>query len=95
MGLSQKVLAERCNAAHSYIRQLESGTGHPSFAFIEKLACALSIEPYMLFYDETAKEQKEEIKPDSIEVLKNDFLEIVEHEFDTVIDKLKKMEEIV
>jgi transcriptional regulator with XRE-family HTH domain len=34
---------------------LECGRGHPSFAFIGKLAQALQIEPYQLFYDETAK----------------------------------------
>jgi transcriptional regulator with XRE-family HTH domain len=41
--------------AHSYIRQLESGKGHPSFSLIGKIANALQIEPYQLFYDETAK----------------------------------------
>ena len=54
-GISQKVLAERCGAAHSYIRQIESGRGYPSFAFIGKLAQALNIEPYQLFYNETKK----------------------------------------
>ncbi|MDR2738858.1 MAG: helix-turn-helix domain-containing protein [Treponema sp.] len=52
-GFSQKTLAERCNAAHSYIRQIESGSGHPSFAFIGKLVDALNIDAYQLFYDET------------------------------------------
>jgi len=89
MGLSQKVLAERCNAAHSYIRQLESGSGHPSFAFIEKLADALNIEPYMLFYDEAAAESEKAIKPDSVEKVRNDFLEKVGHELDNVIDNVK------
>ena len=88
-GISQKVLAERCNAAHSYIRQLESGSGHPSFAFIEKLASALNIEPYMLFYDEAEVKHVIPMKPDSIEKIKKDFLEKVEHEFDHAIDKLK------
>jgi transcriptional regulator with XRE-family HTH domain len=54
-GLSQEKLAEKCNTAHSYIRQIECGNRHPSFAFIGKLADALQIEPYQLFYDETAK----------------------------------------
>ena len=89
-GLSQKALAERCNAAHSYIRQLESGTGHPSFVFIEKLANALNIEPYMLFYDETVVNIGKNTKPDSINEVKIDFLEKVAHELDNVIDKIKK-----
>jgi transcriptional regulator with XRE-family HTH domain len=90
MGFSQKTLAERCNAAHSYIRQIESGTGHPSFAFIEKLANALNIEPYRLFYDETAENPNKSNQSKHIEVLKAEFLERVENEFDTIINKLIK-----
>ena len=86
-GFSQKTLAERCNAAHSYIRQIESGTGHPSFAFIEKLAGALNIEPYRLFYDETAAKSSAESK--NINAIKMDFLKNVSHEFDTALEKIK------
>jgi len=52
-GLSQKELAEKCGTGHSYIRQLESGVGYPSFAFIGKIAEALEIEPYQLLYNES------------------------------------------
>jgi transcriptional regulator with XRE-family HTH domain len=52
---SQKELAEKCGTSHSYIRQLESNKGHPSFALIGKIADALQIEPYQLFYDGTGK----------------------------------------
>jgi len=86
MGISQKTLAERCNAAHSYIRQIESGTGHPSFAFIEKLANALNIEPYELFYDETTA--KAGLESENINKIKKDFLENVSHEFDFAIEKI-------
>jgi len=89
LGLSQKALAERCNAAHSYIRQLESGSGHPSFAFIEKLANALNIEPYMFFYDETANKPENSVEQDPIEQMKKDFLEGVGHELDNLIDKIR------
>ena len=92
-GISQKTLAERCHAAHSYIRQLESGTGHPSFVFIEKLANALNIEPYMLFYDETEGKIEKTMKPDSIDKVKIAFLEKVEHELDNIIDKVKATRE--
>jgi len=88
MGFSQKVLAEKCNAAHSYIRQIESGKGHPSFAFIEKLANALSIEPYKLFIDETIIEPDRSVKSESNKKVKSDFLEKVESEFDNAIDKM-------
>jgi transcriptional regulator with XRE-family HTH domain len=89
-GISQKALAERCNAAHSYIRQIESGSGKPSFAFIGKLANALDIEAYQLFYDETA-EQNEKLPSEKhhLEAIKTHFLEKMAGELDIVIDKLK------
>jgi transcriptional regulator with XRE-family HTH domain len=90
MGLSQKSLAERCNAAHSYIRQIESGSGKPSFAFIGKLANALGIEVYQLFYDEAVMQSEKTSQEEHIESIKTDFLEKIAHEFDTVIEKLKK-----
>ncbi|GHU19141.1 hypothetical protein FACS1894163_11780 [Spirochaetia bacterium] len=89
-GLSQKLLAERCNAAHSYIRQLESGSGHPSFAFIGKLASALDIEAYQLFYDETALHDANLSQTAYLASIKTDFLEKMSSELDTVIGKLKK-----
>jgi transcriptional regulator with XRE-family HTH domain len=89
-GFSQKLLAERCNAAHSYIRQIESGRGKPSFAFIGKLADALSIEAYQLFYDETVVRDERSLQEEHIKAIKADFLEKIAREIDTVIDKLKK-----
>jgi transcriptional regulator with XRE-family HTH domain len=89
-GLSQKSLAERCNAAHSYIRQLESGSGKPSFAFIGKLADALGIEAYQLFYDETAEPPETPSHAEYVASIKTDFLEKMANELDTVIDKLQK-----
>jgi transcriptional regulator with XRE-family HTH domain len=89
-GFSQKTLAERCNAAHSYIRQIESGSGKPSFAFIGKLANALDIEAYQLFYDEAAERGEKLSQVDRIEAIKTDFLEKMALELDTVIGKLKE-----
>jgi transcriptional regulator with XRE-family HTH domain len=88
-GFSQKTLAERCDAAHSYIRQIETGSGHPSFAFIGKLANALNIEPYQLFYDETAVQPVNPVQTGHIESIKREFIEKMARELDTVIDKLK------
>jgi len=85
-GISQKTLAERCNAAHSYIRQIESGRGHPSFSFIGKLAEALNIEPYQLFFDEKAASL---LCSDNSESLKKEFLTKMKHEFDIIIKKMK------
>jgi transcriptional regulator with XRE-family HTH domain len=89
-GLSQKKLAERCEAAHTYIRQIEGGSRKPSFAFIGKLADALSIEAYQLFYDETAMRSEKSAQVEYIESIKIDFLEKMALELDTVIDHLKK-----
>jgi transcriptional regulator with XRE-family HTH domain len=89
MGLSQKSLAERCNAAHSYIRQLESGAGHPSFAFMGKLADALNIEVYQLFYNEAAAKSDKPSRAEHLEMIKMDFLKRMANEFDVVIEKLK------
>jgi transcriptional regulator with XRE-family HTH domain len=90
-GFSQKTLAERCNAAHSYIRQIESGSGHPSFAFIGKLADALSIEAYQLFYDETTARSENLSQTKYIEVLKASFLDKMAGEFDSIIGKLQNL----
>ena len=90
LGLSQKALAERCNAAHSYIRQIESGRGYPSFIFIGRLADALNIEPYQLFYDETAKKPDKPNQPEYVESIKMEFMKKVGDEFDTAIGKLKR-----
>jgi transcriptional regulator with XRE-family HTH domain len=87
-GISQKLLAERCNAAHSYIRQIESGSGHPSFAFIGKLANALDIEAYQLFYDETQTEKPSQTE--YVKSVKKEFLEKMAAELDSIIDKIKK-----
>jgi transcriptional regulator with XRE-family HTH domain len=89
-GYSQKLLAERCNAAHSYIRQIESGSGHPSFALIGKLAYALDIDAYRLFYDETAEQREKPSQTSTIESIKADFLEKINRELDAVIEKLNE-----
>ena len=89
-GVSQKTVAERCEAAHVYIRQIENGSRAPSFAFIGKIANALDIEAYQLFYDETAEQNKNPSHRKYIEVLKTNFIGKVAIELDTVIAELQK-----
>ena len=55
-GLTQEKLAELCNTDPCYIRQIETGRRFPSVAYIERIAAALNIAPYRLFYDETDTE---------------------------------------
>ena len=88
-GFSQKTLAERCGAAHSYIRQIESGYGHPSFVFIGKLAKALNIEPFQLFFDEEAAKAGNLLWSDNLESLKTELISKMGQEFDTIFIKEK------
>ncbi|GHU78326.1 hypothetical protein FACS189462_2780 [Spirochaetia bacterium] len=89
-GISQKTLAERCEAAHTYIRQIESGSRTPSFAFIVKLAKALDIEAYRLFYDETAAKDKNPSQVEYLEAIKSEILAQVAAGIDTVIVEAQK-----
>jgi transcriptional regulator with XRE-family HTH domain len=88
-GISQKELAEKCDAAHSYIRQIECGSRYPSFAFIGKIANALQIEPYQLFYDETGKSGRTPYKKYT-ESIQTKLLEAVTRDIQTAFDELKK-----
>jgi len=57
-GLTQEKLAELCNTDPCYIRQIEIGRRFPSITYIERIAAALNIAPYRLFYDETNVENE-------------------------------------
>jgi transcriptional regulator with XRE-family HTH domain len=89
MGISQKALAEKCGTSHSYIRQLESGSGNPSFAFIGKIANALQIEPYQLFYDETVKSNKS-ARIKYMESVQKKLVISFENEIQNAFDELRK-----
>jgi len=56
--LTQEKLAELCGTDHRYIGQIETGRRCPSLEYIGKIATALNIAPYRLFYDETNKEDE-------------------------------------
>ena len=45
-------LAELCGTSTSYIGQIEIGNRFPSIDMIEKIAEALQIKPYLLFFTE-------------------------------------------
>jgi transcriptional regulator with XRE-family HTH domain len=57
--ISQMALAELCGTSTSYIGQIEIGNRFPSIDMIEKIAEALQIRPYMLFFTEKASELTE------------------------------------
>ena len=70
--LTQEKLAELCDTDHRYIGQIENGRRCPSLEYVERIALALNIAPYRLFYNENDtenegfkalyKEQKQKIK---------------------------------
>ena len=88
-GLTQEKLAEKCDSAHTYIRQLESGVGNPSFAFIGKIAEALQIEPYQLFFDDTAK-QTVSARAKYIESIQKKLMSSISDNIQEAFDELKK-----
>jgi len=49
--LTQEKLAEKCGTDHRYIGQIETGTRCPSLEYVERIAAALNVEPYLLFYE--------------------------------------------
>jgi len=75
--LTQERLAELCDTDHRYIGQIETGRRCPSLEYVGKIAAALNIAPYRLFYDEATaenegfmalhREQKQKVKTMLIE----------------------------
>lgn len=70
--LTQEKLAEMCGTDFRYIGQIETGIRCPSLEYVERIAAALNIEPYLLFFNENnnqnevflkmTKEQKQKLK---------------------------------
>jgi transcriptional regulator with XRE-family HTH domain len=56
-GITQERLAELCDTEPAYIGQIETGRRCPSLAYVEKIAAALGVAPYRLFYDEAARDE--------------------------------------
>jgi transcriptional regulator with XRE-family HTH domain len=62
-GVSQMKLAELCDSATSYIGQIEIGNKFPSVDMVEKIAAALQIRPYQLFYEASSPAAAEPLLP--------------------------------
>jgi transcriptional regulator with XRE-family HTH domain len=64
-GISQMKLAESCDTSTSYIGEIEIGNKFPSIIMIEKIAEALQIHPYLLFFDAQVadKDMESALKP--------------------------------
>jgi len=59
--LTQEKLAEMCSTDFRYIGQIETGNRCPSLEYVERIAVALNVEPYLLFYEDKSKECNEDI----------------------------------
>ncbi|MEW5817141.1 MAG: helix-turn-helix transcriptional regulator [Spirochaetota bacterium] len=52
LGYSQMKLAEFCHVSTSFIGEIEIGRKYPSAETLQKLADALGLKPYELFYEQ-------------------------------------------
>jgi transcriptional regulator with XRE-family HTH domain len=67
-GISQAILAEKCETSTSYIGQIEIGNRFPSLEMIERMAVALHVKPYLFFCDtdENTEDKPRRKKPKAI-----------------------------
>jgi len=76
-GISQAMLAEKCDTSTSYIGQIEIGNRFPSLELIEKIAKVLKIKPHLLFYIESDNDTNEQAlrkKKETISEIKKEEL---------------------
>ena len=82
--ITQEKLAELCNTDTAYIGQIETKKRFPSINFIEKIADALDIEPYLLFKN-TSNETTEQTQ--RIESLKSELFNLLDEDIETFLKK--------
>ena len=77
--ITQEKLAELCNTETSYIGQIETRKRFPSLTFIEKIANALNIAPYILFkpVEEIEINKKQNIQKELINIISKDITKIL------------------
>jgi transcriptional regulator with XRE-family HTH domain len=91
-GLTQEKLAELCDTDPCYIGQLETGRRCPSLSYIEKIAAALKVAPYQLFYEEVEgiglsaltvrAKQKQTMKTTLINRVSEDIQKVIDELYD-------------
>ncbi|MDR2510139.1 MAG: helix-turn-helix transcriptional regulator [Spirochaetaceae bacterium] len=57
-GFTQEKLAELCDTEPAYIGQIETGRRCPSLEYAERIAGALGVSVWRLFYDESAADDE-------------------------------------
>jgi transcriptional regulator with XRE-family HTH domain len=83
--LTHEKLAEFCDSDPHYISQIETGRRFPSVSFIEKIAAALHIAPYLLFFDENAPQEDIQTRKQTVAAL---LISRVSREIQTTFDDL-------
>lgn len=83
--ITQEKLAELCETDTAYIGQIETRKRFPSLTFVEKIAAALEIEPYLLLKNTSNENlaQNEKIKS-----LKNDFYQMIDGNLEEFLKKI-------
>ena len=83
--ITQEKLAELCDTDTSYIGQIETKKRFPSLTFIEKIATAISVQPYLLFkpIENFEINKSQDMKKELIETISNDISEIL-RKFDVI-----------
>ena len=81
-GVSQEKLAEACNTATSYIGLMEIYRNVPKLSTIERIACALSVDPLLFFIDTKKSPIEQET---TIQEKKQRILAILEKELDIIL----------
>ena len=72
--LTQQQLAEMCGFGTPYIGELEISRKDPSLKTLEKIASALNIEVYMLFYDRDREKETDSSRLKDIQDKVNQLL---------------------
>ena len=85
--LTQEKLAEMCSTDHRYIGQIETGTRCPSLEFVGKIADALKIAPFLLFFDENADSPLPLFPTDEMQRLYQSVLKNIEQVVGEVVEK--------
>jgi len=93
-GISQLTLAERCGTSTSYIGQMEIGNRAPSLEMVEKIAGALQIRPYLLFFcelDEDTAEQPLQTKTNVLsDVAEDELIKRLTNAIRKVVKQVKR-----
>ena len=82
--ITQEKLAELCGTDTAYIGQIETKKRFPSIVFIEKIAEALNVKPYLLFKDKPCESIEQNNR---IERLKSEFHSFLDEDIELFLRK--------